>query len=338
MKKIVLTGGGTAGHVIPALALLPELKREKISAIFIGGNGIEKDLAVSEGIEFFSTTTVKLDRSNLIKNFAIPYKLIKGVAEATDILRIQKPDMVFSKGGYASLPTCYAAKKMGIPIIVHESDYTMGLANRMVSKFATATLTSFPETAGGTYVGNPVRKGIICGNKFRALKEYPVDTKKKTILIFGGSGGAKVLNEVTYKCLDKLLQSYNVIHISGKSGDFTIRRENYHQLKFSNDMPSLYALADVVVARGGANTLSELAILNKPSVIVPLPKGTSRGDQLDNAESYKKMGYFTILFQENLNENTLFSTISDARPNQNPTATLTNVNEKIVEIILKNIK
>lgn len=334
MKTIILTGGGTAGHVVPALALLPELRKHFENIHFFGGSGIEKELCKSENVPFHELPVVKFDRSHLLNNAKIPFVLTKGIAEAKRLLRLLDADVVFSKGGYASLPACFAAKQLGIPVIAHESDYTLGLANRLVSKFAAETITSFPETDGGTFVGNPVRKEIYSGDKCRALKKYPVDPRKKTLLVFGGSLGAEAINEVIYKGLDKFTEKYNVIHISGKSGDLTKKHKDYYQLTFTHDMPDLYALCDTAVCRGGANTLSELACLGKKSVIIPLPKGNSRGDQLDNAMSYKKKGFVEVLPQNELFVETLMQKIEEIQNKNVPKYDAKDVEKNIVDIIV----
>lgn len=317
ITTVALTGGGTAGHVLPALSLLSELKKRNIDAIFIGGDGMEKELVPVECIPFFAVTTVKFDRKNVFNNIKIPKLLSQGTAEAERILRLTKADAVFCKGGYASLPASLAAKRLKIPVIVHESDCSFGLANKIVKKFAAKTLTSFPET-DGVYVGNPIRGDIFSGNPNRAKALYPTIPGKKTLLVFGGSSGAAKLNEAVYFGLERLTARYNVIHISGKSGDLTKTRPGYFQLRYTSAINDLYALSDVVVARGGANTLAELAALNKPAVIVPLPKGISRGDQIDNALSYRKRGYFRLLPQEELTTESLLVEIDKAVPNPSP--------------------
>lgn len=334
IKTVILTGGGTAGHVIPSLALLPELKKRNVNAVFIGGDGMEKDLVPASGIPFHSVSVVKFDRKNPFNNLKIPAKLIKGTVEAEEIFGFVKPDVVFAKGGYASLPACFAAKKLSVPVIVHESDYSFGLANMIIKKFAAATLTSFPET-GGKCVGNPVRREILCGNKYRAKTIYPVNPNKKTVLIFGGSSGATKINETVYSGLDELTKKYNIIHIAGKNGDFTKKSKDYFQIRYASDIADLFALCDAAVSRGGANALSELAALNKPSVIIPLPKGTSRGDQLDNAKSYKKRGYFEILPQNELTAESLLAAISNAKINDNPTSYAADAIKLIVDEIEK---
>ena len=333
MSTAVLTGGGTAGHDTRALSLIPELRKHFTEIVFIGGNGMEKELVKQANIPFYSTDTVKLHRKKIWKNFKIPFVLAKGISEATKILKTLSPDVVFSKGGYASLPTCFAAKKLGIPIVVHESDYTMGVANKIVSRFAAKTITSFPETKGGECLGNPVRKELFCGNSQQAKEKYGLSPSKKTILITGGSLGALALNEVVYRGLEKLTSLYNIIHISGKKGNFNIKSNNYIQLPFAYDMADLYAVSDCVVARGGANTLAEIAALGKKAVIVPLPKGNSRGDQEDNARSYEKKGLVEVLPQEELFVESLLAKIALALNKKLPPLEFEDAVSKISEVL-----
>lgn len=312
MATAVLTGGGTAGHVTPALSLLPELEKYFSETVFIGGDGMERELVKQAGIPFYRTDTVKLHRKELWKNLKIPFVLVKGISQAVKILKELSPDVVFSKGGYASLPTCFAAKKLGVPVVVHESDYTMGLANRLASRFAAKVITSFPETPGGECLGNPIRRELFHGNATDARKRYSLSENKRTILITGGSLGAEALNETVYKGLEKLTSLYNVVHLSGKNGNFHVKAKDYAQKPFAYDMADLYALSDCVVARGGANTLAEIAALGKKAVVIPLPKGNSRGDQEDNARSYEKKGLVEVLPQEELYVESLLAKIAFA--------------------------
>lgn len=312
MATAVLTGGGTAGHVTPALSLIPELRKYFSEIVFIGGNGMEKELVKQANIPFYCTSTVKLHRKAVWKNLKIPFVLAKGISEALGILKKLSPDVVFSKGGYASLPACFAAKKLGVPVVVHESDYTMGLANRLTSRFAAKVITSFPETPGGECLGNPVRRELFYGNAREARKKYSLSENKKTILITGGSLGAGALNDVVYRGLERLTSLYNVVHLSGKNGNFDVKARDYVQKPFAYDMADLYALSDCVVSRGGANTLAEIAALGKKAVVIPLPKGTSRGDQEDNARSYEKKGLVEVLPQEELFVESLLAKIAVA--------------------------
>ncbi len=339
MATIVLTGGGTGGHVIPSLALLPELKKKFDTIVYVGGSGIEKRLAEEKGLPFFQVETVKLDRTRVHNNIWIPFRLLKGVRECEKIFEKVKPDVVFSKGGYVALPACFAAKKTGVPIVCHESDYTMGLANKITSRFAEKTLTSFEETAKGICVGNPIRIEILSGNRERAKKNYPLDEYKKTVLVFGGSQGSAAINNVVYESLPALTKKYNILHISGKSGDFSIpNSDSYIQLRYASDMFDLFALSDMVVCRAGANTLFEIAAIGKPALCIPLPKGNSRGDQILNAEYFMKKGYVDVLKQDDLFMESLMYELSKIEGMRPPKMDVSKVNEKIVREVFSVVK
>lgn len=332
MPTIVLCGGGTAGHVIPNLALLPELRKKFDTIVYFGGNGMEKNLAREAGLPFYETPVIKFDRGRLFENAKIPFVLSQGIKKATAFFDEIKPDIVFSKGGYAALPACFAAKRKHIPVICHESDYSLGLSNRIVKTFASAVLTSFPETKGGAYVGNPVREEIV--KKVPSSPPFPdMDSAKKIILITGGSLGAVRLNEVVIAALPELTKKYEIIHISGKNCNFTTRMKGYHRLEYANNFPALLAYADLVLCRSGSNTLTETAALGKRCITVPLPKGASRGDQLLNAQSFEKRGFCKVLPQENLSKESLLPAIEESWLITPPTLNVSEVNRKIVSVI-----
>ena len=339
MKTIVLTGGGTGGHVIPALALLPELKEHFQKIIFIGSGGIEQRLAKEKGLPFYAVSCVKLYRKNILKNVKIPLLLLKGITECEEIFDEIKPDVVFSKGGYVALPACLAAKKKAIPVVCHESDYTMGLTNKITSRFAAKTLTSFEATPGGICTGNPVREEIFFGSKQRADQKYPLRPGKKTVLFCGGSQGAAAVNKAVYDALPELTDKYNVLHVSGKTGDRSVKdTDSYKQIEYASDFPDLLAAADIVVGRAGANTLFEVAALGKPMLCIPLPKGTSRGDQLLNAEEFKKRGFVDILPQEDLFTESLLYKIDSVSLMKPPVLDASQTVKKIVKEILSVTK
>ncbi len=333
MATIVLTGGGTGGHVIPNIALLNELYKYFDSIHYIGSNGIEEKLIKNENIPFHKTSTIKLDRSKLLSNAKIPFLLTKGIFEAKEILSNISPNVIFSKGGYVSLPTCYAAKILNIPIVCHESDYTLGVANKLVSKFAKVTLTSFPETEQGVFVGNPIREEIY-KKSFKVTNTFKLNHNKKTILVSGGSLGSIAINKIIYDLLPKLQNLYNIIHISGNYGDFSVKAQNYIQLSYTDNFAEALALSDLVICRSGANTLAEVAALGKRCITIPLPKGASRGDQLLNALSYKNRGFCEILLQDELSPATLNSLIEIIWHKKPPVLNVLEINEKIVKHIL----
>ncbi len=329
-KIIVLTGGGTAGHVIPALAIVDELRKQFDRIVFIGRyEGIEKKLALNKGLEYYGTETVKLERRKLLSNIKIPAKLAKGRKEASKILREIKADVVFAKGGYASLPTVLAAKGLGIPIILHESDYTLGVANKFCLRFADKLLTSFEETSKkGIVTGNPIREEIFLGEARRVA----LDSEKPVLLFVGGSSGARAIDECVRESLDRL-GNYYVIHIKGR--DFiSDEREGYLPLDYVENIWDYYKRADVVITRAGANALSELIALGKKILAIPLPKGGSRGDQVLNAEYYERSGKLTVLRQEELSPETLVKAIEKVlRKKELPMIYETNIERVVKEII-----
>ena len=332
--KIVLTGGGTGGHVYPNLAMLPYLKNFEV--YYFGSNGIEKELAKKYGVPFYETETVKFERKNLLKNFALPFKLSRCKAQAAKLLEEIKPDVVLSKGGYASLPSTLAALGQDIPVICHESDVSLGLANR-VAKLSGATLaTAYEETAkkhGGVFTGIPLRRELFKISQSEAKKNLKI--YKKIILVLGGSSGAKAINEAIPAVASKLCPDCFIIHVCGKNKKLDFCKDNYLQLEYTDDMATYLNAADVVVSRCGATALHEIAALNKRAVFIPLPKGTSRGDQIENARIALKHGGI-ILEQEKLSPENLISAISLAKTPMTPICE--NPNEKLLNLIMEKAK
>lgn len=327
MATIVLTGGGTAGHCIPHIAILPYIKNNFDEIYYIGSeNGIEKNIISNAKIPYFGISCAKFNRSITAKNLTIPFKVASGVISAGKILDKIKPDVVFSKGGYVSVPTVIAAKKRKIPIIAHESDLTMGLANRITSKYCEKILTSFPETAkavkNGEYVGAPIRKSIYSADKNEAIKGFGFSGKKPIILVTGGSQGAQAINKAVRDALPELILKYDVIHICGKNNlSETINCKGYYQVEFLNKIENAFACASVCITRAGSNTLFELLSLKVPCVLIPLPKGTSRGDQVLNAAYFQKKGLVSVLPQENLTSDSLTFAINSIYANRANIAT-----------------
>ena len=311
MATIILTGGGTAGHVTPHLAILPYLKKDFDKIYYIGSeNGIEKEIVERAGIKFYSTPCVKLIRKFTLKNLRIPFTLINGVRKAEKLIDLLKPDVIFSKGGYVALPTVIAASKKRVPVIAHESDLTVGLSNRITAKYCKKVLTSFPDTANtlknGEFVGAPIRRSLFAVKKSDAVNYFNFKKEKPILLVTGGSSGAKFINEVLRNSLEYLLKTFNVIHICGKGNlsDFEFG-EGYYQTEYMNNVEYAFRAADICVTRAGSNTLFELLSLKLPCVVIPLPKTVSRGDQLKNADYFKKLGLVSVIEQENLTENSL---------------------------------
>lgn len=315
MGTIVLTGGGTAGHIMPHLALLPYLKKDFDNIYYIGScNGMEKNIIENMGLKYYSVPCTKLIRKFTLKNLAIPFTLLKGIKQAERILSELKPDVVFSKGGYVSLPVVIAAKKLRVPVIAHESDYTVGLANKISAKYCEKVLTSFPITAkslkNGVYVGAPLRNTLFTATKSESLKLFGLSGKKTVILVTGGSLGASAINSAIRGALDELLPRFEILHVCGKGNLSGIKKVGYKEIEFTDKMENAFACADICISRAGANTLFEMASLKKPMLLIPLPKGVSRGDQILNAEYFEKIGLAKILWQENLTPQTLVHAVN----------------------------
>ena len=310
MKKIILTGGGTAGHVMPNLALIPRLKAfDEIH--YIGSVGGMEEGLVRENapqVVYHSIPCVKFVRSLSLKNLAIPFGLIKSVNAAKEILKEVQPDVIFSKGGYVGLPVCFAAKR--IPVVLHESDLKLGLANKLALSKCDKILTSFEtDLKKAVRTGAPLREEIYRGNRLKALNECGLCEPLPYLLVTGGSKGAKAINETVFESIDALTERFNVIHLVGKGNANGLKRPGYYQKEFASDMADWLALCDFALCRGGANTLFELAALGVPALIIPLPKTVSRGDQIDNALYFNRHYGTKILFQEDMSKETLIDAL-----------------------------
>lgn len=346
MKKIVLTGGGTAGHVTPHLALLPEIRKHFGKIYYIGTSGIEKVLLNSEkDVVFKEISAVKLIRGFKLENITIPLKLLKSIKEAKQILKEIRPNIVFSKGGYVSIPVVIAAHSLKIPVISHESDKSMGLANKIILRYCKVMCTSFRETSNNKkciFTGSPIRQSIFEGNILNVMNKAHFNKNKKTLLFMGGSLGSKTINNVVYNSLNDLLKSYNVIHLVGKNNlNCNINHENYYQLEFTNSIQDIFAFADFVICRSGANTIFELLSLKKPMLLIPLSKAQSRGDQIDNAKLFEAYGYAHVLLEENLTKDNLIDSINNLVKNEKNIKNYMeknsklNSNKKIIDILTK---
>lgn len=320
MKRIVLTGGGTAGHVTPCIALLPALKKEGYDIQYIGSyNGIERKLIEEYHIPYHGISSGKLRRYFDPKNFTDPFKVMKGYFEAKKLLKTLKPDIVFSKGGFVSVPVVMAAKKNKIPVIIHESDMTPGLANKLAIPAAKKVCANFPETIKylppekAVLTGTPIRKELFSGNKIKGLDLCGFSANKPVILIIGGSSGSKAINEIIRGMLPTLLRDFQVIHLCGKGNldDKFKDIAGYVQLEYAKEeLSDLLAAADLVISRAGANAICELLALRKPNILIPLPQGASRGDQILNAESFERQGYSYVLNEEALSVSVLLEAIN----------------------------
>jgi UDP-N-acetylglucosamine--N-acetylmuramyl-(pentapeptide) pyrophosphoryl-undecaprenol N-acetylglucosamine transferase len=317
LMKIALTGGGTAGHVNPNIALIPELVKRGFKIFYIGSrNGIEKRLIEPLGIDYYSISSGKLRRYASLKNITDMGRFVKGIPEAAKILKELKIDIVFSKGGFVGLPVSIGAKLNKIPLIIHESDYTPGLANRIAIPSAKKVCVNFPETKEllkdkAVLTGNPIRPELFKGDKKRGLSFCGLSDKKPKILIMGGSLGSHKINDCVRSILRGLLQKYDIIHLCGKgNADYTLTHDGYCQFEYvTSQLPDLFAISDMVVSRAGANALTEIAALKKPNLLIPLSGKVSRGDQVLNAVSYEKRGFSLVLPEEELTAYTLAGSI-----------------------------
>ncbi|MBO7736820.1 MAG: UDP-N-acetylglucosamine--N-acetylmuramyl-(pentapeptide) pyrophosphoryl-undecaprenol N-acetylglucosamine transferase [Clostridia bacterium] len=304
MKKIVFTGGGSAGHVMPNVALMEQLK-EKYELFYIGTDGIEKGLIAPLKIPYGQIECPKFIRGFAWKNFTIPFAFHRAVEKSKEILLTIQPDIIFSKGGYVALPVVFAAKKLKIPCLTHESDLSLGLANRLMGSKCEYLLTAFPETAesvmNGRYVGAPLRSSIFGMDKSMARAKYGFSAlNKPVLLVLGGGSGSKTVNDFVRKNLFQLCRKYYILHLCGKGNCVESNVAGYAQREFETDMGAAYACADGVIARSGANTVFEVLSLKKPTLFIPLQNARSRGDQVKNAEYFKKQGLCHVLYEKEL--------------------------------------
>ncbi|SCW48972.1 UDP-N-acetylglucosamine-N-acetylmuramylpentapeptide N-acetylglucosamine transferase [Paenibacillus tianmuensis] len=319
MKKIVFTGGGTAGHVTPNLAVMARLRKLGWDMEYIGSkDGIEREIIEHEGVPFHHIASGKLRRYFDAKNFKDPFKVLQGVGQAYRLLGKIKPHIVFSKGGFVTVPVIVASKLRGIPVISHESDYTPGLANKITMPLVSRICVTFPETL--KYVrgdkaertGLPIREQILDGKASRGLQMNDFHSQKPVLFIMGGSLGAQRINQTVRESLEALLERFQVIHICGKGNtDPSFDRiRGYRQYAYVKDeLPDLLACADLVVSRAGSTSIFEFLALRKPMLLIPLTRQASRGDQILNAESFRGMGYGKVLFEEDLNPESLISNL-----------------------------
>ncbi len=321
VKRIVLTGGGTAGHVTPHLALLPHLKEMGYEVHYIGTEkGIEHQMmGKMEGVTYHAVQSGKLRRYFDWKNFTDPFRVIWGAFQSAHLIGKLKPHVCFSKGGFVSVPVVVGAWLHRVPVICHESDLTPGLANRIAAKFAKKVATTFPECAKavgekGVFTGTPLRPELFSGKREEGLRLCGFTGEKPILMMMGGSLGAQRVNEALRAALPRLLPQMDVVHITGKGNlDESLQTlSGYKQFEFiSEELPHIFVCADYVLSRAGSNALCEFQALKKPMLLVPYPKGASRGDQILNAESYQKRGLCHVLAQENMNADTLYDAIEN---------------------------
>lgn len=353
--KIIMTGGGTAGHVTPNLALVPKLKDRGFEVKYIGSyDGIEKEIIKDANIPYFEISSGKLRRYFDMKNFSDPFKVIKGVYQATKILNKEKPDVVFSKGGFVAVPVVIAASMKKIPVISHESDLTPGLANKLSAPFCDKLCVTFRESLSyvkegkGKLTGTPIREEILTGSKIKGKKICKFNDDKEILFIIGGSLGAKSINDEVRKNIKEILKDFNVIHICGKGNldSSMVNLKGYNQYEYvKEDLPHLLQAADYVISRAGANVIFELLALKKPTLLIPLSKKISRGDQILNAKSFEKEGYSIVLDEDEMMEkNSLMEKINELKSRRAElvinmqNSNVQNGVEAILNEILKSIK
>lgn len=349
MKKIVLTGGGTAGHVTPNIALIPELQKQGYEVHYIGSyEGIESKLIADLGIPYYGISSGKLRRYIDLKNLSDPFKVLKGYGQARRLLKKIKPDIVFSKGGFVSVPVVVAAKSRHIPCVIHESDMTPGLANKICIPCAQRVCTNFPETMKhipsekAVLTGSPIRQELFHGDRNRGLKFCGFNSNKPVLLIIGGSLGSVRVNEAVRAILPQLLKKFQIIHLCGKGkiDDTLMKVTGYAQFDYiKEELSDLMAAADIVISRAGANAICELLALRKPNILIPLSAQASRGDQILNAASFEKQGYSIVIQEEEITNEKLLDTVNQAYDNRNDyikameRSQLNNSIEKIVGLI-----
>ncbi len=354
MKKILMTGGGTAGHVTPNIALFSPLKKNDFEIFYIGTeNGIEKKLIGQENIPYFSIKAGKLRRYLDIKNLTDIVKISQGYLQALSLINKIKPDIVFSKGGFVSSPVVWAAWTKRIPVVIHESDITPGLANKISIPFSKSICYSFPETINylpkgkSKLTGIPVRQSLFRGDKNFGRKLCSFNNRKPIVLIIGGSLGSQILNTIIRSSLQDLLKNFQICHICGKgNSDASLKNlEGYKQFEYANEeLPHLFAAADIIVSRAGATTLNEFLALKKPNILIPLSRQASRGDQILNAESYRKQGFSFVIQEEELNKEKLINAIKKVYNDRNEyikimsESNMNNGIQEVMSVILDNVK
>lgn len=352
--KIIMTGGGTAGHVTPNLALVPSLKEKGFEIKYIGSkDGIEKEIIKKSDIPYFEISSGKLRRYFDVKNFSDPFKVLKGIIDAKRILNKEKPDVIFSKGGFVAVPVVIAAYLKNIPVVAHESDITPGLANKLSAPFCTKLCVTFRESLKfvkedkGVLTGSPIRKEILKGNKNKGKELCNFTDEKEILLIMGGSLGSKAINREIRKNLELLLKEFNIIHICGKDNlDTTLlNKKGYKQFEYvTEELPNLMKASDYIVSRAGANSIFEFLELKKPTLLIPLSKKASRGDQILNANSFKNEGYSLVLEEEELQKDVLYKKIIELKSKKSELikamdkGNAKNSIDCIINVILESIK
>lgn len=326
MKHIVLTGGGTAGHVTPNIAMIPVLREAGYKISYIGSyDGIEKKLIEELDIPYYGISSGKLRRYFDVKNFTDPFRVLKGFHEAKKLMKQLKPDIVFSKGGFVTVPVVIAAKKCKVPAIIHESDMTPGLANKLCIPSAVKVCCNFPETVKNlpqekaVLTGTPIRKELLSGDKEAGRRFCGFTSDKPVLMVIGGSLGAASVNNHIRSILPELLKEFQVVHLCGKdkTDESLTGTEGYVQYEYiKNELADLFALSDIVVSRAGANAICEISALHKPNLLIPLSANASRGDQILNARSFERQGFSMVLEEEEITDQKLLDSIRSLYSNR----------------------
>lgn len=352
--KIIMTGGGTAGHVTPNLALIPKLKQKGFEIKYIGSfDGIEKEIITQNNIQFFGISCGKLRRYFDVKNFIDPFKIIKGVGQSIKILSKEKPDVIFSKGGFVAVPVVIAAFIKKIPVVAHESDMTPGLANKLSAPFCNKLCVTFRESLNfingnkGVLTGSPIREEIFHGDKAKGRKICGFTNNKEVLFIMGGSLGSKIINEEIRKNIEQILKEFNIIHICGKGNidKRLINSDGYKQFEYVNEeLPDFMETADYIISRAGANSIFEFLALKKPALLIPLSKKASRGDQILNSKSFEKEGYSLMIEEEELKDDIFYKKILELKArktefiNNMEKSKAKNGVEAIIDVLLESVK
>ncbi|WP_418419160.1 undecaprenyldiphospho-muramoylpentapeptide beta-N-acetylglucosaminyltransferase [Blautia sp.] len=326
MKHIVLTGGGTAGHVTPNIAMIPVLREAGYKISYIGSyDGIEKKLIEELDIPYYGISSGKLRRYFDVKNFTDPFRVLKGFHEAKKLMKQLKPDIVFSKGGFVTVPVVIAAKKCKVPAIIHESDMTPGLANKLCIPSAVKVCCNFPETVKNlpqekaVLTGTPIRKELLSGDKESGRRFCGFTSDKPVLMVIGGSLGAASVNNHIRSILPELLKEFQVVHLCGKdkTDESLTGTEGYVQYEYiKNELADLFALSDIVISRAGANAICEINALHKPNLLIPLSANASRGDQILNARSFERQGFSMVLEEEEITDQKLLDSIRSLYSNR----------------------
>lgn len=338
--KIALTGGGTGGHIYPSLALLPDLQKHFDKIFYVGSDGIEKNIVPKFDLPFYSVDAIKFQRKLTIENLKIPYKLHKSKEEAKLLLKKLEPDVIFAKGGYVTLPTAFAAHDLQIPIVCHESDQSLGLANKICKMLGATVLCASKDLSKKNpdflYTGLPIRKELYSMTPFDAKRKIRLEGKT-ILLVLGGSSGAKIINDFVYQNISKLSKDFFVVHISGKNGDMSKLAKNYLQYPYLENIVPYLIASDIIISRAGATAIAEISAIQKNCILIPLPKGVSRGDQLLNAQSAKKYG-FSVINQNDLSIEKLLSELQKQKNAPCIRCNNQNANKKICDILVEQAK